>query len=330
MVLISYLIQLYRGRGFPTFTEVHDKKWYFVRCATNYLVFLFMTYGFKYLKLSTVICFLSLNPVLVVLFAIAVLHEKFYYRYLFGIMICFGGASLLIFNDNCNVKYITEFNLNVTLNSSTDEFNFEYGMKSHHDKLENQNKNLTLSNLNFRNIIEIAQKNQTTQTTKTSPTTQISQTPPFSIHLQDFLGLIFGLGTTFFMALQLLAIKIVSHEPVNIDDSMIYLGIVNVILGLIYTSIFASFSEFICSTWVYILLIVNSILFISAQKLLQMSYINIDMGKLTSVGYVQIVIAFILGALFLNESVALVDILGSLIIFGYNTYAAIYPIKDLD
>ena len=63
------------------------------------------------------------------------------------------------------------------------------------------------------------------------------------------------------------------------------------------------------------------------MKLLVLSNKNIDIVKLTSIGYVQIVLAFIFGVLFLNESVALTDIVGSLIIFGYNTYNAYYPIK---
>jgi len=64
------------------------------------------------------------------------------------------------------------------------------------------------------------------------------------------------------------------------------------------------------------------------MKLLVLSNKNIDIVKLTSIGYVQIVLAFIFGVLFLNESVALTDIIGSLIIFGYNIYNAYNPIKE--
>jgi len=52
------------------------------------------------------------------------------------------------------------------------------------------------------------------------------------------------------------------------------------------------------------------------------------MGKLTSIGYVQIIIAFCLGAIFLNETVGVLDIIGSLIIFGYNIYNVYDPPKD--
>ena len=73
---------------------------------------------------------------------------------------------------------------------------------------------------------------------------------------------------------------------------------------------------------------INSSIFIIGVYCLQLSYKNIDMGKLTSIGYVQIIIAFCLGAIFLNETVGVLDIIGSLIIFGYNIYNVYDPPKD--
>jgi drug/metabolite transporter (DMT)-like permease len=47
----------------------------------------------------------------------------------------------------------------------------------------------------------------------------------------------------------------------------------------------------------------------------------------TSIGYVQIVESFILGALFLNESIYFTDFLGCFIIIGYNILNVLFPIE---
>ena len=76
----------------------------------------------------------------------------------------------------------------------------------------------------------------------------------------------------------------------------------------------------------------NGIIFYTATKLQIFSIKNIDIIKIISISYVTLITSFILGAVFLHDKVGLTDIIGSLLVLGYNLYNAIYPewVKFID
>ena len=58
-----------------------------------------------------------------------------------------------------------------------------------------------------------------------------------------------------------------------------------------------------------------------------LSFGGVDLIKTTALNYLNIVTVFFLGVLILGESVHFTDILGSLIILGYNIFNTAYPPK---
>ena len=158
----------------------------------------------------------------------------------------------------------------------------------------------------------------------------ISNNVQTSWFLDMIIGLFFGVMSTVLMAIQLVAIKIVSKSNLDEDEHIVYLCIINIILGSINNLLFEGFSKFFSSIMIVFLCTVNALIILVATKLVQMSYKGIDMGKLTAIGYSQVVFAFIFGVLFLHESVLFTDVVGALVIFGYNLYDAYYRPKDED
>jgi len=261
MTVTSLIMLYFRGREFPQISTVKEKFWLFVRCSINYFFFYFMILGFGYLRFSTMTCLFNLNPVFVVLFAVVILNEKFRYRYIIGIIICFLGASLLIFND------------------------------------------------------------------KSSKYSEISTTNEDSDIFNTLIGVIFGLLTATCLALILIGVKILTKEDIDQDHLLFYLGSNNFTIGFIHIIFIGQVHKLFTSTWCVLYMLINSTTSYMGLYCLQWSYKNIDMGKLTSIGYIGIIISFILGAIFLNESFDFIDILGSLIIFSYNIYNAYYPVE---
>ena len=237
--------------------------WLFIRCFANYISFVIMLIAFNYIRLSTLQCFISLNPVFLVIFAVFILNEKFHFRYILGIIICFFGATLLIFNDKqSNTK-------NISIDAE------EEGL------------------------------------------------------MKTIVGIIYGLGISLTMAILLIAIKVIVKEDLDFDDHIFYVSAINGICAFVGIIVLNEFELLLNSYfWAVTLCFIASFIWILGTNLLVLSNKNIDIVKLTSIGYVQIVLAFIFGVLFLNESVALTDIVGSLIIFGYNIYNAYNPIKE--
>ena len=264
--ILSYsLVKIYMdGNSLPSLSKVKMKKWLYIRCSTAYFLSIVFIYGCKYIRLSTLNCFISLNPILVVVLSVLMLGEKFYMRYAYGIIICFSGAALILLNEGKNTS---------------------------------TNSNNSLDGLSGALI-----------------------------------GLIVGALMIFLYSFMLLGIKILSmgKENLNFSETMFYFAVINLKCTIIYYILFGEFQNLLMSLWCSISGIVNGLIIMLAQLLLQMSYENIEMGKLTPIGYSQMVVSFILGAVFLNQSVHLLDIIGSLIIFGYNVYNAYYPIKDED
>jgi len=139
-----------------------------------------------------------------------------------------------------------------------------------------------------------------------------------------FFGILFGLGHSTTMALAIIGIKKLSNSKLDNDTQVYFVGLIGVIQGLIFMPFLGGFIqalEFNVNFWC----ITNGIIFYYAAFYYQYSFKNIDVIKVTTVTYLSIIQAFILGALFLHNTVGFTDIIGSLLVLSYNIYNAYYP-----
>ena len=70
---------------------------------------------------------------------------------------------------------------------------------------------------------------------------------------------------------------------------------------------------------------INCLIWLLSTSLILMSFKGIELVKTTAIGYLNIVTVFILGVTFLGEHIYLTDVIGSLIILGFNIYNTMYP-----
>ena len=89
--------------------KVENKFWFLCRTAGNYFFILLYMLQLKYFRVSTCQCIINCNPVIVLLLIVFFLKEKFYLRYLFGILLSLIGSFLIIVNEKKtndeNIKY---------------------------------------------------------------------------------------------------------------------------------------------------------------------------------------------------------------------------------
>ena len=73
-----------------------------------------------FFRVSTCQCIVNCNPVIIIIISSFLLNEKFYPRYIVGIIVCFVGAFLIISNERKptnvneeenNVRNLLKFNL---------------------------------------------------------------------------------------------------------------------------------------------------------------------------------------------------------------------------
>ena len=100
VVIISYLTCYYQKIKITPHKEIKHLIWFYFRSLGNYFFVLINIKVFSYFRLSTSRVFLSCQPIIVVILSIIFLSEKFYIRYLVGILICLFGSALITLNDN--------------------------------------------------------------------------------------------------------------------------------------------------------------------------------------------------------------------------------------
>jgi drug/metabolite transporter (DMT)-like permease len=79
--------------------EIKSRFWFLMRTMGNFTATIFFVLAALNLRVATVSCISAMNPILVLIFSIIILKDKFYTRYLFGLLICFTGAYLIVGNE---------------------------------------------------------------------------------------------------------------------------------------------------------------------------------------------------------------------------------------
>jgi drug/metabolite transporter (DMT)-like permease len=99
VMVIGYCLCKYRNIRITPHREVKHLFWFYVRHFGNYFCVILNLTVLSYFRLSTSRVFFCCQPIVVTYLSIIVLNEKFYLRYLIGIIICFFGSTLIVLND---------------------------------------------------------------------------------------------------------------------------------------------------------------------------------------------------------------------------------------
>ena len=100
------------GQRIYKISEIPHKGWFFMRTNANFFGVACITMSLWYLRASTAIMIQNIHPIIVMILSHFVLHEKFYFRYIIGIIMCFSGSSIIVLNE----KKVNKENVN-SLNS---------------------------------------------------------------------------------------------------------------------------------------------------------------------------------------------------------------------
>lgn len=144
--------------------------------------------------------------------------------------------------------------------------------------------------------------------------------------LRVMIGVFWGLFHSVCMSLLSVSTKIMVQKGFDNDVQLYYVGCSNFILSVLLVFYFGGVKESL-NIGAIIMSFLNGILTYAGIKLLQMSFKNSQIIKLTSIAYIATIQGFFLGAIFLNEKVTLTDIIGSSFVLFYNLYNFYYPIK---
>jgi len=105
MSLVTFIsVKYYTTNKMNSFMEMKVKVWFLTRVLGIYLSFLFFLSSLLYLRAATTSCISSSNPLIVIFLSIFILKEKFYWRYLIGVIICFIGSAMILLNDRTENK----------------------------------------------------------------------------------------------------------------------------------------------------------------------------------------------------------------------------------
>ena len=99
VVIISYLTCYYKNIRITPHKEIKHIIWFYFRSLGNYFFVLLNITVLSYFRLSTSRVFLSCQPLVTIFLSIIFLSEKFYIRYLLGILIGILGSSIIALND---------------------------------------------------------------------------------------------------------------------------------------------------------------------------------------------------------------------------------------
>ena len=254
VMLIGYFLCKYRRLRITPHSEVKHLFWFYMRHFGNYFCVMLNLTVLSYFRLSTSRVFFCCQPIVVILLSIIVLNEKFYYRYVVGIIICFTGSALIVLND----------------------------------------------------------KKPQSKTT--------------ILHDNIYAGLFFAILFLITLSFNTTGQKMMANEKMPPDVQNFYLGFYNVLpafIMCIYQGYFA-FGHI-----KYILLCIsNGFLFYLANYCTSVCYKYIDISKYIPVTYLNIVFTFLISVFILGEPLFLTDLVGALLIIGFQFWNISNPIES--
>jgi len=140
-----------------------------------------------------------------------------------------------------------------------------------------------------------------------------------------FLGIFWGSLNLVMVALLSVSSKLLNEVNIGQENQCYYIGVSNVLCFAI-SIIFKGKLKF--SPLFILISASNSIILLTATFLIITALQGVDLNKTTALNYFVIVVSTFLSIVFLGEPLYFTDVLGSLIILGYNIYNSLNPIKD--
>jgi drug/metabolite transporter (DMT)-like permease len=170
-------------------------------------------------------------------------------------------------------------------------------------------------------IIIILNEKKSNNNNKTSEETENNNE---TNHLGVLLGVILSAISVFFYAIINISSKILASHRVSLNNQMIYIGGANVMYSFVYILI----KRKICLKIGYIMMCILHgfffyLYYICYNRALQLAQVN----KIVVITYLQIVFVFILGNIFLGESIYNTDIIGTILMMSYMIYNVLNPIR---
>ena len=99
VIIFSYITCHYKRIRITPHKEIKHIIWFYFRSLGNYFFVLLNIKVLSYFRLSTSRVFLSCQPLITIFLSIIFLYEKFYFRYLIGIVVGIIGSALIALND---------------------------------------------------------------------------------------------------------------------------------------------------------------------------------------------------------------------------------------
>ena len=99
IITLATLTSILTGERIMRPNEIKFKLPFFIRTNFNFFAVSLFTISIWYLRVSTVQIISSLNPIIVTYLSVILLKEKFYSRYIVGIILCLIGSLIIINNE---------------------------------------------------------------------------------------------------------------------------------------------------------------------------------------------------------------------------------------
>ena len=271
--LAGYFLCKRKNIKIHQWNEIKYKFWFLLRNTGFYGMVVLWVVMNIYFRVSTCQCIVNCNPFLVLLISTILLNEKFYPRYIIGIVVCFIGAYMIVSNER----------------------------KPTHIKDEN-NEN----NENIRKLFEIFLRNLEEKSNN---------------------GILFGalaaLSHLTISAFANFAQRELAKAGLAGDEKNFWIGVFNCVPAFIVMSIQKNYGFNDIKYPLYIM--TNAPVFYLANYYSAEALKYITINKLMPINYLSIVFVFILGYIFLGEKIYFTDLLGSIIIVGFQLYNIYIP-----
>lgn len=98
--ILLFILSHYKSQRILKYSEINSKFWFVIRTSFSYLNTMFLILCIVEMRAATAACMSSASPAIIILMSIFILKEKFYLRYIIGIIICFIGTTLIVLNEN--------------------------------------------------------------------------------------------------------------------------------------------------------------------------------------------------------------------------------------
>ena len=99
VAVLGYCICKYKNIYIKRLTEQKNVKWFLFRNGTAYIFITCWIKMYSYFRVSTISVVGGTAPLVIIILSVFLIGEKFYIRYIIGVILCIIGSSVIIFND---------------------------------------------------------------------------------------------------------------------------------------------------------------------------------------------------------------------------------------